>query len=286
MILRRIKNKYVILVIFITVLTNGGGTSYAQQGAPDGGLPYLQSTQNLDSSWDRTATSITDVLPSTTTVLDVLAQLEEAPSSQQLDAINYLSGQSFESTDYISRRLKSLSGSRSQVPSDLSTILGLQNDDFGWGGAEGFTSNVLNTSLVLLALTAEGSTDLASLSQISDYLLSSQNPDGGWGIVAGARSSIYITALVMQALSTQPQTAPIASALANGTDFLLLHQHPGGGYSNVNPTVWETAHAFLALSKTTGDVEVRTAALDYLLTQQQPNGSWDDDPFHIEVEPR
>jgi prenyltransferase beta subunit len=253
--------------------------SLAQTVEISNGISYLQSNQGADGSWGGTAGATTDFFPSTTTALDALKLLEATPSANQTSAIQYLAGQTLSETDYLSRRVLSLIGTGSSIPGDLTTILSYQNLDKGWGGSGGFTTDVLDTALALLAISSDGSVSPTLKSQVVSFLLSRQYPDGSWGLTSDQNKSLLVTALVMEALETQPQTTAIANALANGTAFLLAHQNPDGGFGESPSTVWETAQVFLAISKTTGDAAVRTAAIDYLLAQQQANGSWDDDPY-------
>jgi hypothetical protein len=154
-----------------------------------------------------------------------------------------------------------------------------KNMDGAFGGFIDYPSNVPDTAQALQALAAAGSTDATAINGAVSYLLAAQNADGGWGFIPGKPSGVYYTAVVMQALETQPQTTAIANALSQATTFLLAHQNADGGFGGSPSTVWETSLAFLAISKTTGDVTARTSAINYLLATQQADGSWNQDPY-------
>ena len=193
--------------------------------------------------------------------------------------LTWLRKQTFDNTDDLAHKVFLLSLAGESVSSELVTLLTYQTFDGGWGSDPDFSSDNLDSVLVLLALASESSSDPVLINLIADFLVNSQNLDGGWGFILGKVSEVYYTALAMQALETQPQTTAIANALAQGTIFLLVHQNADGGFGGSPSTVWETALSFLAISKTTGDVTARTAAIDYLLTTQQHDGSWDQDPY-------
>jgi hypothetical protein len=185
----------------------------------------------------------------------------------------------FNTTTQFSYQLQILSKGGRDATQPMNTLIEVQNTDAGFGAAKGYPSNVPDTAQALQALAAAGSTDATAINGAVSYLLAAQNADGGWGFVIGKPSEVYYTAVVMQALETQPQTTAIANALSQATAFLLAHQNADGGFGSSPSTVWETALAFLAISKTTGDVTARTSAINYLITTQQANGSWNDDPY-------
>jgi prenyltransferase beta subunit len=272
-------NRALVLLISLGIGMGHQVVAYAQQANIDNGKAYLRTTQNPDGSWGGTDFSLTDVFPSTSTAVDALKVVEATASTNQTNAIQYLSTQTVDVTDYLSRRIVSLTGTGTSTATDLTTVLTFKNTDSGWGGALGFTSDILDTALALQALSTDSAANATAVSQATSYLLGKQNVDGGWGLVSGDISNVFVTALVMQALETQPQTTDIANALAQATTFLLAHQNADGGFGGSLSTVWETSLAFLAISKTTGDVTARTSAINYLLTTQQPDGSWNQDPY-------
>ena len=271
------KIKTILLVpIFLSGLSSA---AFSQEVAIENGLTNLYSAQNPDGSWGGIESSINGVFPSTTTVVDALKLLELIPSANQTNAYQYLLNEELNVTDYLSRRNISLSGTGNDTTADVDAVLALQNPDGGWGGAEGFGSNNLDTTLALMALASAGSTESGAINGATSYLLASQDANGGWGLISGDRSEIYYTGKVMQALLTQAQTLQIANALSTGTSFLLNHQNPDGGFGESGSTIWETALSFLGLSMTSGDITAKLNAIDYLSNSQLTNGSWSDDPY-------
>jgi len=143
------------------------------------GLSYLAQSQNADGSWGGTASSIDDIFPSTSSAVDALRLIEATPSTNRTNAIGYLSAQTLDVTDYLSRRIVSLTGTGANTSTDLTALVALKNSDGGWGGAAGYTSEVLDVALTLRALVAAGSTDSTSINGAVSNLLASQKSDGG-----------------------------------------------------------------------------------------------------------
>ena len=267
---------FLLVPIFLAGLSS---LAYSQGVAIEDGLASLYATQNPDGSWGGPENAINGVFPSTTTAVDALKLLETPPSNNQTSAIQYLVNGELNVTDYFSRRIVSLTATGNDTSPDINSLLALQNSDSGWGGAEGFGSNNLDTALALMALAAAGSSESGAIFGAISYLLSSQNTNGGWGLTMGDRSEIYFTVKIIQAFLTQAQTLELANAVAGGTSFLIDHQNADGGFGESGSTVWETSLSFLVLSMTSGDITAKLNAIDYLLNSQLTNGSWNDDPY-------
>ncbi|MEW6418770.1 MAG: prenyltransferase/squalene oxidase repeat-containing protein [Nitrospirota bacterium] len=96
-----------------------------------------------------------------------------------------------------------------------------------------------------------------------------------------------MTALVSMVLQQFPRTTSIATAINKATSYLIAHQNADGGFGEgggtpplqSTSTIFETAHAYLALVGETTDATVLGNAINYLTSTQLPNGSWDDDPY-------
>lgn len=255
----------------------------AQNASISNGLSYLRSTQSPDGSWGGTASSSVDIIPSTTAAIEILRLLETAPTSQQALGRAYLAGLILEETDFIARRISALAGTSSAVASDRPTLLIFQNrtgglgfsTDNGFGGAAGYGSDVLDTSLALQGLASVQSTDAAAIGGAVGYLLSAQNLDGGWGFASGQESQIYYTAFALQALQTQPRTAALSNALFDGTNYLLARQQADGSWGGVT----DTALSFSAVVGATTNINAMISARQSLSARQQPDGSWLQDPY-------
>ena len=243
--------------------------TFAQQTSIDNGVAYLGTTQNLDGSWgNNSGLTVLD----TSTVLDTLKDIN-ASSSAYSNGAAWLNAQSPLSTDFISRKVLTLHRAGVDVSADLSTLINSRNLDGGWGGDSNFTSMVLDTTLSLLALKAANATDQTVLNNALTYLLSNQNADGGFGFYVGDSSNVYMTALVSWTFQQFPQTTAIATAINKATSFLIARQNTDGGFGSSPSTVFETAHAYIALVSVITDATVLENAITYLTVSQSADGA-------------
>src|SRR5439155_25000607 len=74
------------------------------------GLNYLKSTQNADGSWRSTSTSLNDVFPTTAEALGALRTVEATTSSNQTNAIQFLSSQTVDANPFLAARIIVLAG--------------------------------------------------------------------------------------------------------------------------------------------------------------------------------
>jgi squalene cyclase len=258
----------IVITIFLWLPSLQG---YCQE-ATGKGIQWLTSVQKTDGFWgDEFGTALRD-----TTVIADTFQLLNPTAASYSTSIQWLATASLLiNYDYVSRRLYTFSRTSNDLSLDLYYLKSGQKPDSGWGLDIDHECDVLDTALALRALAAVGSTDVAAISGAVSYLLGAQNTDGGWGFVAGDGSRVYYTAIVMQALETQGQSTTITNSLSRATTYLLGQQISDGSWNNVA----DTALAFMAISKTTGNVPERSAAIQYLLGRQQANGSWNDDSY-------
>ncbi len=116
-----------------------------------------------------------------------------------------------------------------------------------------------------------------------DYLLAAQNTDGGWGLQVGDDSSPYLTARVLTLFDHLRDHFRAPVAAANGAAYLVAQANPDGGFGSDGSDVATTAFAYHALSAFASLSPARTSARSYLLAQQAPGGSWNDDPYATAV---
>ena len=110
------------------------------------------------------------------------------------------------------------------------------------------------------------------------YLVEAQNPDGGWGMTRGAESNIYLTSQVVLALEGFSSFG-LERPITDGVQWLLASQNGDGGFGATGSTIYETAISYLAIVGSNPASAEAQLALDYIIGQQQPNGSWDSDSY-------
>src|SRR5215471_18937505 len=243
------------------------------------GITYLKSTQNIDGSWGGNATSLNAPFPTTATVLEALHAIEPSTSSNQTNAIQFLSAQAVDVNPFMAARITALAGSGNSTTSDVNALLAAENADGGWGTADVFQSDNLDTSFALLGLSA-GKPNISVVYQAVFYLINRQNTDGGWPLTQGEDSQIYYTAMALQALNAARLPYSTSLSQNSAVSYLRSQQNADGGYGAPVSTPFETAVTLIAIIGTGQQLtNAETRATSYLNSTQQANGSWVDDAY-------
>ncbi|MCD4684892.1 MAG: terpene cyclase/mutase family protein [Anaerolineae bacterium] len=112
----------------------------------------------------------------------------------------------------------------------VNALVGVQNEDGGWGFMAGEASDTNTTGLCLQALALTDAVDAAGAG--FDYLAAIQNEDGGWPYQNpsdyGTDSDANSTALIVQALIANGYDL---AEWDNPQDFLLALQNESGSFS-------------------------------------------------------
>ncbi len=153
----------IVLTFIVTLILFLIATYVHAQADITAGLNYLRTTQAVSGNWKQTSSSLNGVIPTTSTTLETLRLLEDPASPNQDDAILYLVSQTIEVSDFLSRLIVSLTGTGEDTSVALATVLAARNSDDGWGGTNGYTSNLLDTALILMALKTTGLMDVTIL---------------------------------------------------------------------------------------------------------------------------
>jgi hypothetical protein len=244
------------------------------------GVSYLKSTQNADGSWGGSAASLNGVFPTTAAVLETLKALEATTSSNQTNAIQFLTAQPVEENPFHAARIIALTGTTSNTAEDVNALLARQNSDGGWGTADGFESSPLDTAYALLALKAANTSNTTALINGLNYLTRIENIDGGWALTQGENSQVFYTAIALQALNSCRLQFAVSSNQTRAITFLRSRQNPDGGYGSPSSTAFETAQVALAMLGSGIPLSpAETAAINYLSNSQMANGSWADDAY-------
>ena len=270
-----------VISIFSMILTFLPVSSSLSSSKSDG-IKWLTTLQNQDGSWG-TGTEL--FILDTTTVLDTFKYLS-VNNSPYANGVIWLSNQSPLSTDFLSKKAKTLYMASIDASADLATLLS-RGVGGGWGGDIDYKDTVLDTAFVLEALKSASYTDQTIISSALGYLVSTQNPDGGWGFYPSAcsnceadPSNVYMTATVLQTLSQYKTIYNLETAINNGVAYLLTKENSDGGFGSSPSTVYETAVALLALIMDgQGQAQPLQNAINYLTSTQLPDGSWVDDPY-------
>jgi flagellar hook assembly protein FlgD/fibronectin type 3 domain-containing protein len=253
----------------------GGGTAGAvRTGAASviDGKAWLRAKQAADGSWsDIGFTTLRD----TTVAFSTLTDIDAANFVGGPKALSWLGAQSSSNTDYQARRILALFRGGVSAGSDVTNLVGTQNADGGWGAAQGYQSNPVDTALAVSGLQPYSSTvPTAVIQSALAYLTASQNADGGWGNVGSGVSRTAATATVLTAFSGSSQVSGIAT---KAFAFLAARQNADGGFGDGGTsTIHDTANVIQALLTQNALGSVRSSdAISYVSSTQHTDGSWD-----------
>jgi len=284
-------------VIWFSGLTNGKGTLwidsstveniptnpgtespvYDPRTAPpeiNDGVTWLIGNQESDGSWQD---SIQTVERDTAEVISALKTFPVAAQSHDA-GVQWLDQNSSNNTDYLSRTIETLNRSGENVAPLVAALLSSRNADGGWGGSNGYISNMLDTSRAIKSLLAAGYTDKNIIAPAIEYLRINQNQDGGWG--DGAESStIQTTTDVLTAFNYCRSTYSLEGSIQKGISWLLGKQNPDNGFGNSPSTIYDTAAAAIILKELNVSPDTTASAVDYILSLQSEDGSWFESPY-------
>lgn len=159
---------------------------------------------------------------------------------------------------------------------DISYLRCIQNTDGGFGLAEGYTSDIIDTKLALKALTDIGETE--AMTNATLYISSLQNEDGGFGYQRGLSSNAYLTADIANILVDTVDVNPVLSYYLEDT-FKALDGYLDTTFPVLNDlsaddldTVYQHFYTALYRLKRDGRYDVSP----YYALQSEDGGVFDD----------
>jgi sugar lactone lactonase YvrE len=232
------------------------------------GLTWLQSQIQTDGTLNPALTTIATAEQGRAETLQTLTLL--GTSSNILAAKVAAAGDL--GTEYLARRVISLSLANQPQPTLIADLLARMNADGGVGANSFYTSNPLDTAFLLLALKAANSTDTTSINKALGYLTQSKNAAGAWGVQEQDR--VYVTAYVLLAADAWKANFSVATITSPAKDWLLT-QRTNAQFGSV----MLNAVSLLALATQTSDTTALQPLATALKTAQDANGSWSNDPY-------
>ena len=239
------------------------------------GAGYLTDTQQADGSWQSPAVRSDHA---TTAALDALQAIALAPAARSA-AADFLELQPVTDTDALARRALALAAEGRDVAPLIDLLLGDADPGGGWGLTPQFVADPLDTSLALGPLASTAAADAVVVPALS-ALLAAQAPDGGWPCVTGGDSEIFCTSQAILTLARYRGRFYLAPRLDVASAFLLARLNPDGSFGPAGANqIIHSALAALALAAIPA-INTQIPALEsFLLSTQQADGSWQDDPY-------
>lgn len=265
------------------------------------GLAWLISHQNGDGSWNSAPGA---EVQSSAAVLNALVNSGITGSGFSYNgAIAWLGNAGAPSVDSLSQKIIALNSTGRDVKADLDLLLSWKNKAQGYGATWG-TYNQYETSFpdTPLALSAIRLANYTYSNQNSDlgngvcYILLSQHSDGSWSylipatitqenLYSGAVLPTIYTVMELEALKTS--WSPIScygvnynlqTTIDNGISWLMTKKNLDNGFgNNGESSILETALAYSALKTLRPTDPATDLAMDYLLSKQSADGSWQND---------
>jgi prenyltransferase beta subunit len=241
-------------------------------------LSWLIQNQNDDGSF-RGAPGLE--VSQTAAAVEGLVNAGLTKGNTYASAVAWLQNYQAYSTDSLSRQITALYKAGRDTSALATQLINWRNDDgtYSWGAYDHYSGSFPDTSLAMSAIKTTG-TAYASAGYTMSFIINSQNTDGGWPYyksdLGTPPSKVIPTVQTLLALNQYKTVYGIQSYINNGVAWLKSQQTSGGGFGEgATGTVLETALAYRALLTELGSSDTAViSAQNYLITQQQSNGSW------------
>lgn len=240
------------------------------------GTQWLIQAQNPDGNWGNNTKK--DILD-TAEIAKYLVESGQAPLSVGR-AVYWLQSQDPSNNDFSARIMPFMT---TQVYDEtLTALIDCQNPDGGWGLAEGYDSDVLDTVIVLNALMKEDRVDTSIIQNGLAFIIRNQNSDGSWPYVKNGTGSVSLTAqasllLNSCSLNTVLSSEELSLVLQKAGEY-LVSQNLADPARYAEETLAGTLLAYRAALNSVGSGSLG-AVEDTILNTQLPDGSWYNDPY-------
>ncbi|MBI3345266.1 MAG: putative Ig domain-containing protein [Gammaproteobacteria bacterium] len=293
------------LVIGLFAPTVVAATAAQIDAARNKGLAWLLLNQNGDGYWKGKAGT---EVPATAAALEAFSNAKLSNYSY-VKGVAWLSNAKVISVDSLSRRIIALKQAQLDVTSDAQQLLKWKNANVAWGAYDQYDTSFPDTPLALSAIRASQYTYTNQTNDIANALcrmLMAQKTgdvtvDGSWsylplnttapasvvasGVVPTVYNILEINGIRLAqgwvSLTCGTTSYTLQTAIDRGLNWLLSQKKlaDGGFGENGVSSPFYTALVYQALLTLRPADPATTAALDYLISRQGVDGSWNNDPL-------
>jgi len=272
-------------VLFMVILASSPHAALARSHAIEDGIAWLTFNQNPSGSWgDPNLTEFRD----TTVVADILAKLK-GTGTQYLKAISFIDSFSPRNHDDLARKTAVLAKEGFDTSQLLDELLASQNPEKkshfvnspegGWGAAQGYATNNLDTALLLDALDAARRS--RGYAVFDETIEMGQTDEFEFELPEGATSiAIVITDLSGELdLRIRAGAAPTLSDPYHHITFAPVNLsdlpgEPGTNYIRVDGIASSIYSFVLSYDVNRFDTNSILTAVNYFVASQNEDGGW------------
>lgn len=249
-----------VMVSVSTAGIDAGESRMLSEEISEKAAAYLRSRENADHSFGND-----DTINDTACAVSALRMADKSFDYSQSEQwmLDNISVKNFD----ITARLTSATGKTEY----LSYFSGMQNEDGGFGLYPGYSSDVLDSVLVLEAINETGySGNDISVDNLCVYLLGNAESDGGYSYSAGNESDELLTAMAVYNLGRYFKQKNYNISLLDASAGYLA-ENVGDSYTDED--IEKTLYKNLALMQLNDDIDVFHIT-EELYNAEKPDGSF------------
>lgn len=266
-----------ILMTFMGLSTTFA-TVELQENAMTKTLDWLKANQNEDGSWGKTDTAFLD----TSEVAGYLMKNNVLTDNLQ-KSIAWMENLEILNNDAAARVLPYIKNENKHMALKQ-LLLNNQNEDGGWGIAQGYASDLLDSVLVLNSLLTEANTDTSVLQKAVDYIVKRQHANGSWSFNNSDEDAVIsLTAQTTIALheleiKTKLTSGELQTAIRKAGEYLLSVRNADQTWGTDSENLINTLLSYRALLNTVGLDTVDTVDT-VIFSVRHTDGSWYGSPY-------
>ncbi len=280
-----LKKRFLALTLALGMLTASTclSVSFAEE-APQGNaitkaIDWLKANQNENGSWGDNDIAFID----TSEVSGYLSKYGTLAGSLQQSAV-WMEGLEILNNDVAARVLPFI-GNADRHTSIKNGILAGQNEDGGWGIAQGYESDILDTVLVLNALADDPDNGITAMQKAASYIIGKQHSNGSWSFGDDEDQVVSLTAQAALALSlfqtkTSLTSGGLQTAMRKAGEYLLSLREPDKTWGTGEDSIAGTLLSYRAVLNILGPEAAGADIADASITEiQNADGSWYGSPY-------